>query len=185
MKFAVTEGLTTEKIAGKYLYLDTDFLSKILDDGEALKSFVVLTNRSYIVIEPNIKFEFLRNVYLPEKRMALEKFIDNDELFYRAIDHQTIFSQQRANALTLSYVYAQNGCKSASLVDLFLAGRALIENPRALIVTGNRKDFPSTIFNAIGYLNYEERDGQIRAFAVLEFSKGKYDEAIRRWQQLK
>lgn len=185
MKLVITEGLTTELIAGKYLYLDTDFLSKILDDGEALRSFTALSARAYMVIEPNIKFEFLRSVFLPEKRAALEKFIENDDLFLPATDHQSIFEKQRANALTLSYIYAQDGSKNASLVDLFLASRALIENPRALIVTGNRKDFPSTIFDAIGFLNYEERDGQVRVFSVLEFKKEKYDIAIARWRQLK
>lgn len=185
MRLVVTEGLITELIAGKYLYLDTDFLSKILDDSEALRCFVTLSKQAYIVIEPNIKFEFLRSVFLPEKRLALKKFIENDELFLPATDHHIIFEQQRANALTLSYIYAQDGSKNASLVDLFLASRALIENPRALIVTGNRKDFPSTIFDAIGFLNYEERDGQIRAFAVLEFKKEKYNVAIERWRQLK
>jgi hypothetical protein len=185
MPFILSDGLTQETLAGRNIYLDNDFLSVLLEDAPALKSLVELSQLGYLVIDPNTRFEFLRNVFLPQRRKLLEEFIDDDDIFARGVDHQTIFSQLRENAIILSYLYAQNGCTSASMVDLMLAALMLKQNPRSWIITGNRRDFPGFIFDIVGVLNYEPKNSnQIRAYSILSFSKEKYEKARENFERL-
>lgn len=188
MRFLVTEGLSEEVLRGRYVYLDNDFLSVLFEDEDALESLLELTRSAHLLIDPNTRFEFLRSVFLSTRRELLEKFIDNDDLFIPAPDHQDIFKQLRVNALTLSYLYAHNNCTSASFIDLFLASRIMLQHPKSVVITGNRKDFPSSIFKCLGILNYQvEKDGKdcVRAFWVLTFDKDKYTKAMDRWRRLK
>jgi hypothetical protein len=186
MPLMVSEGLG-DRLAGKNIYPDTNFLSVLHYDIDALIQFLELAKRGSLIIDPLIRFEFLQSVYLPQQRQILEKFIDNDKVFLPATEHQSIFKLVSENALTLSYLYAHNGCKSASLVDMFLASRVIL-NGRALIVTADRRDYSPALFSLVGTLSYERNGkndmGQITCFSVLEFSKSKYEDALVRWNNL-
>lgn len=185
MSFVLSTGLTEEAFAGKYIFPDNDFLSVLFSDYSCLEDTLAITKRGSLLIDPLTKFEFLQTVYLPEQRTLKEAFISADNVFLPSADHQTIFSQIRDNAYTLSYLYGHHGCKGASVVDLFLAGRAVLHNPNAIILTGNRKDFPAFVFDLIGVFSREEKNGDVRSYSVIAFNKSKYDEAERNWRALK
>ena len=182
MSFVTTKGLTEESLAGKYIFLDNDFLSALFVDFQSLKDLLDLSKRGVLLIDPMTKFEFLQTVYMPKQRELKEAFLLN-EIFISATDHQTVNQQVRDNAYTLSYLYGHHNCKGASVVDLFLAGRALLHSPNSLIITGNRKDFPDFVFDLLGVLNREE-DGSVRAYSVVSFNKDKYDAAVKIWKDL-
>jgi hypothetical protein len=186
MKFVIGGDLSSEFFARKRIFIDNDFLSVLFEDFDALEQLVSLTQDGYLLIDPLTRFEFLQTVFLPAQREFKEKFIDNDEIFLPVPDHYTIFQNVRDNALKLSYVYAHSGCKGASVVDLLLASRAIIQGKDAYIITGNRKDFPALIFDTVGILSYETKEfGQIKSYPVVKFNSANYAKATRRLQDLK
>lgn len=184
MGFILSSNLTETTLAGKYVFLDNDFLSVVFSDYQALEDLLAISKRATLLIDPLTRFEFLQTVFLPAQRQLKEAFISQDDVFMPAVDHQTVHQQIRDNAYTLSYLYGHNGCKGASVVDLFLAGRAVLHTPNAIIITGNRKDFPDLVFDLVGVLSREDGDGGIRSYAAVQFNKAKYDTAVAKWQSL-
>lgn len=184
MGFILSKGLTEEVLAGKYIFLDNDFLSVLFTDYQALENLLDVSKKGTLLIDPLTKFEFLQTVFLPKQRSLKEAFIGQDDVFIPAVDHQMVYQQIRDNAYTLSYLYGHHGCKGASVVDLFLAGRAILHTPNSIIITGNRKDFPDFIFDMVGIFSREEGDGSVRSFSAVTFNKNKYQEAVRNWEDL-
>ena len=178
----ISRDLTEETLAGKYIFLDNDFLSTLFLDYQTLTDLLDLCKRGHILIDPFTRFEFLQTVYLPKQRELKESFVDSD-IFIPATDHQTVNSQVRDNAYTLSYLYAHNNCKGAGVVDLFLAGRSVLHSPNSVIITGNKKHFPDVIFDMLGVLNREE-NGNVRAYSAVSFNRSKYDTAVQTWRDL-
>lgn len=177
---------TQETFTNKYIFLDNDFLSLISEDFQAFRDTLELCKRGSLYIDTLTRIEFLRDTFVPRLREVKEKFIDNYEIFSMVTDSSQIFETIRKNALYLSYLYAHSGSTSASTVDLLIAGRALLYVPRSLIITGNRKDFPSVLFETEGVLNYEEeKGGQVRAFSIVSFNRDKYDSAVQRLSRVR
>lgn len=173
-------GVTEHTFVGKYVFLDSDFVSLLFRDAGVLEKLVELCQSGALMIDSLVRFEFLRYVYLSKQWDLKEKFIDNDKLFTPAIDHQIVFQQIKENALALSYLYAHKGRTSASAIDLFLASRVMLSASNSYIITGNRKDFPNFVFDTVGVVNYEDQqDCQTRAYAVLRFNPENYKSAVQ------
>lgn len=171
-------GVTEKDFEGQYVFLDNDFVSLLFRDAEALGAVATLCQKGALMIDSLTRFEFLCFVFLPKQWRLKEKFIDNDKLFFPAVEHQTVFQQIRENALALSYLYAHKGRTSASPIDLFLASRVMLSAANSFIISGNRKDFPNFLFDTVGVVNYEdEQDCQTRAYAILRFNPEKYKAA--------
>lgn len=52
----------------------------------------------------------------------------------------------------------------------------MYQEKNAVLITGNKRDFPSIIFDVITVLNIEQKgDGSIRSFCVVKFNKDKFD----------
>lgn len=163
-----------EIIGGKSVYLDNDFLSRWLEP----EVFTILAERlstSYLTIDPLTRFEFLRDVFLPTERKLKEEFI-SQEIFFADLNHQEIFAKLQNNALLLSKIYShkrQN--RGNSLVDYFLAARLIYRNGRALLITGNIKDFPDCVFNVVSTINITSNDGRLICYGIIEFDREKFD----------
>ncbi|MFA6503124.1 MAG: hypothetical protein WCT45_02620 [Candidatus Paceibacterota bacterium] len=167
--------IEAEQLKDKYIFLDNDFLGIIFEDEELLKSSLTFID-GYRVIDGFTRIEFLRDVWLPEIREKKEQFL-NSELFFPVSEHQELFKQTRENAIELSRLYAHNnpGRKGGvSTVDLLLAGTLMFYR-KSILVTGNKKDFPSCIFDTIGVLNFEQKDGHMRAISFVQFNSDKFE----------
>lgn len=46
---------------------------------------------------------------------------------------------------------------------------------KSILVTGNKRDFPSCIFDTIGVLNFEQHDGHMRAISFVQFNSDKFE----------
>lgn len=175
-------------LSGKYILVDNDFLSFLFEDGEHLYETLKIFTESFLTIDPFTKLEFLRDVFVPQNRRFKEDFISHEEVFCHAESHPEIFNQIQENALLLSKVFAHNrsGKSGCSTVDLLLAGRAMLQCESSAIITGNKKDFPSSVFDTNGILSYETKEGNIRSFSVIAFNKEKYlacDKALNRLER--
>ncbi|MEN8253140.1 MAG: hypothetical protein ABFQ62_02050 [Patescibacteria group bacterium] len=163
-----------KQIKSKYIFLDNDFISELFQNEgvfvETLKIFRL--NNSTLVISPFTFFEFLRDIFFPKERKVREDFIGNDKVFSPVINTHQVFVKVKENALLLSKIYShkrsQKVGKSPSLVDLFLAARVMFYKNNHLLITGNKKDFPSFIFDVIGVINIQRNEnGSCRAYCVL------------------
>jgi predicted nucleic acid-binding protein len=173
-------------LSGKYVFIDTNFLSLIFSDSDAFEKTMQIFAKSFITIDPLVRFEFLQSVFLPKQRELKERFLSNSDVFAPAMDHFANFNKIRENGLALSYIYAHNKVTGASVVDLLIAARALLYASKAIIVTENRKDFPMCIFDTLAILNYEDtKNGQIHTISLIGFSESKYKLAVSNLSRIK
>lgn len=163
-------------IKDKYIFTDSDFLGILFQDEEALTQILELFSDNYLIVDPLIKFEFLRDVFLPAQRILREEFISNEKVFLPAETHPESLKKIQGNAILLSQIYSHKRTKAnPSVADLFLAGRVMNYLENSVLITGNRKDFPACVFRIITVLNYEQKgDGSIRSFPVLGLDKEQF-----------
>lgn len=172
-------------VSEQYVFLDNDFLSKLFSNPSIFKEFSSKFQEGYILNDPMVEFEFLRDIYIPEQRKLKREFLDLP-LFGPVINHQEVFVQIQENALLLSRIYAHENQKGrSSLVDLLLAARIMLNPTRNLLFTGNKKDFPSTIFNLIGTIDVEQNDDSVQAYSLLEFDVEKFDSCLEKLDKTK
>ncbi len=159
------------KIKGQNVFLDNDFLSLVFKDETIFEEIFKILSETTIVIEAHTKFEFLRDIYIPADRVAHENFI-NQDLFHHIPPHQDVLKQVWGNAQTLSCIYGYKGkAKGVSFVDFMLAGRMMLHK-NIFLLSGNKKDFPSCIFDSEGTACFEDQKNmEPRTFWLLSFSK--------------
>jgi len=181
MSLFYSKPLTFLPLKDKYVLLDNDFLGAIFSDTDIFSDFLKLLSENYITLDSLTKFEFLRDVYLPEQKEIKEKFITDETIFHSFADEQTtVFKQAQENALLLSQIYAhQNVVPRPSFVDLILAGKLMRFPGRTVIITGNKKDFPLCVFDTKAIINHEsKKDGKIQVFSILEFNEVKFEKCL-------
>lgn len=165
-------GSEIEKVLeNKYILLDSDFLGKLYEDVEFLGKFLEISSKSHLWLDQMVSFEFLRDVFDPKYEIAKSKFL-NGESFNQTTNHQSIFKEIQENALLLSKIYAHKGkSKGVSTTDLYLAARILLFPESSLLITGNRKDYPSCVFDLISIIGVEnKKDESIACYSVLQFN---------------
>jgi hypothetical protein len=163
---------------------DSDFLGIIFEDKEILDEVVNLLGGKQISLYPLTEFEFLRDVFVSKQRTIKEEFISKDLFAHLPEDaHVKIFYKLLENALILSKIFAHQSQKAkqrntSSFVDLMLAGLLMYLREKVVLVTGNKKDFPSCIFDLISVLNKEEQDGSIRSICVIVFNESGFNRCL-------
>lgn len=168
------------------ILVDNDFLSLIYESKDLFADMALLLNTKKFALYPFTEFEFLRNVFIPKDGILKEKFI-NSPLFRRMKEgkHVEIFEKIYKNALLLSKIYAHQGMSvNSSFVDLFLGSLLMFLKNSAVLVTGNKKDFPKCIFDTVSVLNFEAKDGGMRAISVVEFNQDKFDDSYKKLLKL-
>lgn len=173
-------------ITDRYLLLDTNFLFLLFDKRNIslIDQFIRLTNDvgSKLLIEPQVKFEFIRGTYRPDLIAAKTAFLTN---FYAADDHQEIYLKLKENALALSYAYSYDrNYHKASITDLILGARCM-KLKNTLIITSNKNDFPSPIFKTMGILTHEDDNNEVTNYYLLAFNKEYFDKCIAKISQLR
>ncbi len=179
------------KLEGDYIFIDNDFLSALFHNEDLLRETLEVFVKNYFVIDPFVQFEFLRGVFLSKQLELKINFVTNKEVFSPADDHQEIYNKLRINAVILSQIYEHQNQKSkskskgsSSFVDLFLASRLMDKSLSSVLITGNKKDFPTCVFDALGVLNHERADGDMQAFSILRFNREKFDVCYKELQSI-
>jgi hypothetical protein len=171
----------------KYVLLDNDFLTSLFHSNDLADSFVNLIPKGKkVYLYQLTEFEFLRDVFVPKEREIREKFISTDFFGKMKKDkHAEMFNQLYENSILLSKIYAHNNEKSkSSFVDLMLASLLMYSGSQLALITGNKRDFPSCVFDTLSVLNYEDTGGNIRTMSVVCFNKNKFDARYSKLQQL-
>lgn len=177
---------SSKSLDGLYILIDNDFLNEIFRDEEILEEFLRTFEKNYFLIDPLTEFEFLRDIYEPKQRKVKKAFIAKS-LFLPVPNRQEIFLKLWENAMLLSTIYSHKGHNKntkISLVDLFLGARCMLNAGSTLIITGNKKDFPNSIYDVISIINIEQNDGSIKPYSLLEFDKSKFDKCYKEMQKM-
>jgi len=167
----------TEVVKEKYLLVDNDFLGALFNHEELLSKMQTIFADSYFVYSNITTFEFLRDIYVPKQRELREQFLSKD-IFFPLTEHQEIYTRTQDMALILSKIYSHHGLRSPSFVDIFLASRLVSLEERYLLITGNKKDFPSFIFDTKGVLTIEDDNGSLRNYCLLFFNRFKFNQCF-------
>jgi hypothetical protein len=162
-------------LKNKYIYLDNDFLSVLYHYKNIFSQSLSILGLGIPMVDSFTKFEFLRDVFIPQERTWMEDFIDSS-IFSEPINHNDIFQKIQTNGMILSRIYSHQGkTNGISTVDLLLAGRLMYAN-KALLITGNKKDFPSCIFDTLGVVSIENKKNEsFQPFCIIEFNKDKFE----------
>lgn len=165
--------------------IDNDFLSQIFHDEELLEGTLALFSGRKIFLYPFTEFEFLRDVFMPKIRVFKEEFIAKSIFGHiKQKTHLEVFPKVQENALLLSKIFAHQGhAGKSSFVDLVLAGLLMYLRGKAVLITGNKKDFPSCVFDVLSVMNIEQKDGNMRAFCMIEFNQGKFDSCLTKLER--
>ena len=173
-----------EELKQKYIFIDNDFLSILFHKENVFIDTIELFNTNKFIFDPFTKFEFLRDIFVPAQYNIKEQFL-NKKIFNEAQDHPEIYHKLKDNAIILSRIYAHNNTKTKSdVVDLFLASR-IMYHQNYLLITGNKRHFPSCIFTTIAVLNVESEDSGVQAFSIIKFDKEKFDSSFLKLKAIK
>lgn len=172
-------------ISGKQVFIDNDYLSLMFQNEDVFKQTIKLFSNSTILIDPYTEFEFLRDIYVPTDRILREQFLSYG-IFVPALKHQEIYAKIHKNALILSKLYAhQNSKTKPSSIDLFLAGRLMYHKSNIYLLTGNKKDFPSCIFDAVAVISAEKDQlSGMRSYSLVEFNEEKFNVSYSSYEKL-
>lgn len=61
-------------LKGRYVFLDNDFVNLLYKNADIFQRSLNYLNRSVLMIDPFTKFEFLRDIFVPTEKRAMEKF---------------------------------------------------------------------------------------------------------------
>ncbi|MDD3003056.1 MAG: hypothetical protein PHS06_04295 [Candidatus Shapirobacteria bacterium] len=173
-----------EILKGKDIYLDNDFLCRLLKDSKFSEEFLKISIKSFLRIDPLIEFEFYRDLYEPKSLQTRKNFLSSNA-FNLIADTSEFFLKIKENALLLSKIYKLQNENGASLTDFFLAARIMVSYKNSLLITGNKKHFPSCVFNIEGVVNTEHpQNGSINSFSVLSFNKEQFDTFFEKLDQI-
>lgn len=178
-------------LKGKYIFLDCNFLGKLFKNEELLHFFIPKTQGGYLVSDPFITMEFLRDEFKPKFRENRKQFIFNDKVFLQLPNHQELFIGLQQNALLISRIYKYisstdnigAACKP-SMVDLILAARLMYHYKFSILITGNNKDYSEALFDLKSTLAVKEDNGQLLNYGMYSFNNEKFNSTLKRINSL-
>lgn len=177
------------KNSDSYIFLDANYLNAIFKDEDLFDFSLEFFNGSTFIIHPMVRFEFLRDIYIPEQKEIKEKFISKEEVFFPEETNNEIVRKTEERALVLSSIYRHQKDKDKSnpkpsYVDLSLASR-IGDNPKKyFILTGNKKDFPISVFDVVETIVVEDDSGQTISYFLLSFNESKYATCVEEIKKL-
>lgn len=177
----------------KIIFIDNDFLGLLYQSKGLLKDTLNSISNKKLFLHPFTEFEFLRDVFAPEQRSLKEKFISSPTFGHIKPDtHLKVFQKVFDNSLLLSKIFAHqkqliknNSNKAISFVDLQLSSLLMYLKDKSILITGNKKDFPSCVFDILAIINFETKDGSVRAISVISFNQNKFDSCHKSLEELK
>lgn len=172
MNLRVNESDRKEIAKINCVFVDNDYLAMMYDSPEILAETVRIFSGK-LTVDPFTRFEFLRDVFYPKIRATKELFLES-KVFWMMPDHPELYNAVRQHAIKLSYIYASQGKgKGASFPDLILAGQLVRTGEYATILTGNRKDYPSIIFDVVSILGIDKPESdEVKSVTLLKLNRG-------------
>lgn len=178
----------------KDIYLDNDFLCRLQKDQDLTRDFCkLLTHSESLKIDSLVEFEFLRDVCNPKQLQLIKEFLSKS-FFSFPNDDSNIFKKIKNNAVIISKIYKIKNClpedrKSKnggpSISDFFLAARIMTNYNNSLLITGNKRHFPSYLFDVNYVINTENpENGIINHFFVISFNIEKFQDCFKKLNQI-
>jgi hypothetical protein len=183
---SIDSGFTND---GSYIFLDTNFIKALFDEEGLLEFSLKFFDGATFIIHPLVKFEFLRDIYIPEQKEIKEKFVSQEVVFFPEETNNEIARKAENRAMILSSIYRHQKDKykndpKPSYVDLTLASRVGDNPKKYFILTQNKKDFPICIFDVLATIMVEKDSGEVPTYFLLKFNEQKFATCVEEMKKL-
>lgn len=165
------------QLRDKFVFIDTNVLAESFKDEQFLESLTSLFPERQFLVDPLVKFEFLRDTYLPEEVRLRHEFISDENYFIVTPDNQSIFSQVQKNAILLSRILRHKNQKSVPIVDLFVMAKVALYSGSSVLVTRDFTDFTSILFDRLNIFTFTRQmknKEEILHFQIVSFNNEKF-----------
>jgi hypothetical protein len=156
------------------LLLDNDALSKSTNSGVISDLFKYANSiGSKLILESMTKIEYLRDLYNPKGELIREAIV---EKFEEAVIQREVMKKIVDNSILISKILKRcNNKNSTDFVDLFLIGRVMLQHTTLGIISGNKSDFPDTIFDCVSIIRISNGINS-HVFYEMNFNSDKFNE---------
>lgn len=178
--------LDIEKIADYRLTIDTNIISSCFSDTGFFNTFRDIFQNNFLLIDPIVKLEFLRNEFRENFYKEKINFVQFED-FYLLPDHQEIYKKTYENAFNIARIYSHHGNSKVPLGDLMIIARLMIYKEKHLFVTLDKNDFSTFLFDRVTVLSIEknaninnQKRNILEHVTVLRFNHDKYEDCLKK-----
>lgn len=172
----------TKSIEHRKLVVDTNILAICSTDLLFLKSFKAIFEKNYLLLDPVVRLEFLKGTQTASLFKKKEQFLEFNA-FYNMPDHQELFTKVNTNALNIARIYAHHKTE-IKLGDTLIISRLMLY-PDYLLVTEDKNDYATMLFNRLGVISLEHETLNhpieklaLQHMSVLQFDFDKYQSCL-------
>lgn len=157
------------KCENKWLFLDADVIIDSLEYEHLLSLLLSFKeNGAELLTIQSVFFEFMRGT------ASIEAFNTNISFFESLVTVYQIESRNaKLDGLEDFIVVMSRISENKSYADFLLAACLYLFRDKALVLTGNNKHFPVSIFDRIEIIT-ADYDKQIKSYGIYEFSDAKF-----------
>ncbi len=139
-------------LKNKPLTIDTNIISLLFSDKLFFQQFCSIFKNNDLLIDPIIKLEFLRGVFI-ESIFKQKNIFLQFEKFCPLPDHQEIYVKVNEYAFKIARIYSHNKQYDVPLGDIFIMARLAVNNH--LFITHDEKHFDNLLFDRITVITIE------------------------------
>jgi len=162
------------------LVIDTNILAACSTDPEFFKTFKFIFKENIILIDPIVKFEFLKGTQTDSLFNKKSEFLKFNE-FYDMTDHFDIYRKVYENAINIARIYSHHGKTDIKTGDVFIISRLMLY-PNYFFITLDKSDFTSLLFDRASVVSIEHNSPNNKSdsiilehICVLKFNDDKYN----------
>lgn len=136
-------------ISRKYILLDNNVITKASDHAKAFWPFfkLLIDSDCKPIINPMVKFEYLRGARESKHRAKRQDFID----LINADQLPGAYTEQQIDlAISIANLYSKNNVRNPGIVDCSLAANLINFKSNLFLATTNHADFPTFLFKRVG-----------------------------------
>lgn len=135
------------------MVLDNNILGVCSTDVDFLTEFKRIFKNCNQLLDPIVKFEFLKGTQTNTLFKKKENFLEFNE-FYNMPDHQDIYKRVYSNALDIARIYSHHEKPNIKTGDVLIMAR-LVLYPDYYFLTLDKNDFTSLLFDRVGVVTIE------------------------------
>jgi len=170
---------------GKRIVIDTNILAICSTDNNLITTFDHLFANCYLMLDPIVKLEFLKGAQTESLFQKKKNFLEFRG-FYEMPDHQQIYKEVQENALNIARIYSHHKHPEIKLGDILIISRLMIY-PNYYLLTLDKDDFTTMLFNRIGIISFEHRtlnkpseSLELNHACIIKFDSVKYNSCLKK-----
>ncbi len=171
------------------IFWDTDALNRVFVNQEVLKFLLTSLANKVCILPVPICLEFYNSKDGMEKLIIKRMFIKDNEFFFKrmSLKKEELSSQIEDKIIELKKMYVGLSLPgNPSYQDLYLQAQAVLIGGKISILTGNIKDFNSSIFQIDAMVDFEckKKTGERVRLYFVSINEKNYNELISEYNTM-